>query len=115
MKMALVETGLRIWRALMSPKRFPGFGGLLFAFLIIPFPAHPQAWSGILDPSRATDWTKTGIPGGIPNYTAICRTVPPSGLSDSTDSNNINAALSSCSGKSEVVQLQAGRYTITRG
>lgn len=113
--MALFETGLRIWRALMSPKRFPGFGGLLVAFLIIPFPAHPQAWSGILDPSRATDWTKAGIPGGIPNYTVVCRTVPPSGLSDSTDSNNINAALSSCSGKSEVVQLQAGIYTITRG
>src|SRR5258708_24500952 len=30
-------------------------------------------WSGILDPSRAVDWTHAGIPGGIPSRTTICR------------------------------------------
>jgi hypothetical protein len=79
--------------------------------------SYAQLWSRILDPSRATDWSQAGIPGGIPNYTTICQTIAPSGKTDATDMNNINSALVSCgnSGSGEVVQLQAGTYTITGG
>jgi hypothetical protein len=31
-----------------------------------------QPWAGILDPSRAIDWSGAGIPGGIPARTTIC-------------------------------------------
>ena len=78
---------------------------------------HAQLWSGILDPTRATDWTQAGIPGGIPNYTTMCQTIAPSGKTDATDMNNINGAIVNCgnSGSGKVVQLQAGTYTITGG
>jgi len=89
----------------------------LSLLLFAPTLMHAQAWSGILDPSRAVDWTQAGIPGGIPNFTAICQTVAPSGLTNATDMNNINSAIASCgnSGSGKVVQLQAGTYTITGG
>lgn len=91
----------------------------LFFFLIsllgIPVSARAQAWSGILDPSRATDWTQAGIPGGIPNRSVICQNVGPSGKTDATDMNNINSAIASCNGTGAVVQLQSGVYTITGG
>jgi len=45
----------------------------------------------------------------------ICQNVVPSGKTDATDMNNINAAIVSCNGTGQVVQLQAGTYTITGG
>lgn len=77
-------------------------------------PAFTQNWAGILDPSRATDWTQAGIPGGIPSRSTICQTVAPSGLTDSTDMDDIDAAIANCD-SGEVVQLEAGTYTITQG
>lgn len=74
-----------------------------------------QSWTGILDPSRATDWGQAGIPGGITNRTTICRTVAPSRLTDNTDMNTINSAITACAGTGQVVQLQSGIYTITGG
>lgn len=87
----------------------------LALFLALPASSVAQAWSGILDPSRATDWTQAGIPGGIPTRTTICQTVTPSGLTDATDATNIQNALTACSGKNQVVQLQSGTYTISQG
>jgi hypothetical protein len=112
----MFETGVRIWRSLVTSKGFPHLAGFfLGAFLMISVPAHAQVWSGILDPSRAIDWTKAGIPGGIPNRTTVCRTVAPSAKTDATDSTNIQNALTACAGADQVVQLQAGRYTLTAG
>lgn len=89
---------------------------LLALCSLFPVPySLAQAWSGILDPSRATDWTQAGIPGGVPNRTTICQTVAPSGLVDSTDATNIEKALQACSGTNEVVQLAAGTYTLPAG
>lgn len=171
-KMVMCDTTVTIWRVLMSRTWFSCLVRVLLVIsLTAPTPAYSQAWSAILDPSRATDWTKAGILGGIPNYTTVCRTVVPSGLvqwqantvyarntriADSngntetvttagqsgaappewgrsdgatthdnsiswsmntggTDTSNINAALSACSGRGQVVQLQAGTYVLTRG
>lgn len=90
---------------------------LALGALLLPAACYAQtpAWSGILDPSRAVDWSQAGIPGGIPNRTTVCQTVVPSGLTGPTDMTNIQNAIAACAGKNEVVQLQAGTYTISQG
>src|SRR5215469_18567783 len=102
-------------RLRITEKFFASAGSILVIVFITPVPAVSQAWSGILDPSRATDWTHAGIPGGVPNRTTVCQTVAPSGQADATDSNNIENALTACAGRDQVVQLLAGRYTLAAG
>ena len=72
-----------------------------------------QAWSGILDSSRATNWTTVGIPGGIPNRTAVCSTIDAATYSNGTAdaTSGIQAALNSC-GADRVVVLTAGKFRI---
>jgi hypothetical protein len=45
---------------------------LILSMLVWGTLAFGQAWSGILDLSRAIDWSTAGIPGGIPDRTTIC-------------------------------------------
>lgn len=45
---------------------------LFFLFLLVLLvtqwaPAYGQAWSGVLSPKRAIDWSHAGVPGGIPS------------------------------------------------
>ncbi|MGH9327936.1 MAG: hypothetical protein ACRD2B_14800 [Terriglobia bacterium] len=82
---------------------------LLLPLLCIPTYSVAQAWSGIIDPSRAINWSNVGIPGGIPARTTICAT-----LTSSAGTVQINAALATCPAN-EVVFLSAGTYTITAG
>lgn len=89
---------------------------LLFSFIVLAFApgvAHAQAWSGILGPTRAIDWSQAGIPGGIPSVTTICSTIQAStygnGASDATS--GIQAALNSCPAN-QVVSLSAGTFLI---
>jgi hypothetical protein len=59
--------------------------------------------------NRRTDWSFTGVPGGIPNRTNICATFSPGATAS-----QINSALSACSnGGGGVVKLNAGTYNIT--
>src|SRR5437773_10751453 len=67
------------------------------------------SWSGILDPSRAIDWSHAGIPGGIPNRTTICASLDPG----STVA-QIEAAIASCPPE-QVVFLTAGTFTLSAG
>jgi hypothetical protein len=78
---------------------------------MIPMLAHSQAWSGILDPSRAIDWSTAGIPGGIPSRSKTCATLNASSYGNgSTDATSaINSALKSCP-SGEVVSLSAGTF-----
>jgi len=81
---------------------------LFLVFLLwIPVSARAQSWSGILNPSRAIDWSTAGIPGGIPNRTTICST-----LTSSATSAQINSALAACP-NGQVVYLSAGTYTLS--
>lgn len=88
---------------------------LLSVFCLAPS-AFPQAWLGILNSSRATDWSNAGVTGGIPSYSNICQVVGPSGdASGSTDGAAINSALSTCAAKAsasspQVVLLAAGTF-----
>src|SRR5205809_2033485 len=75
--------------------------------LCLSTPAHAQLWSGIIDPSRAVDWSQAGIPGGIPNRTTICATLNPGATAA-----QINSALAACP-SGQVVFLNAGTYNLS--
>lgn len=82
---------------------------LLFLLAAFSFPAFPQAWSTLLNSSRAIDWSNTGIPGGIPSASwTKCGATIASGASTTT----INNAISSC-GNNQYVLLGAGSFTLS--
>src|SRR5207247_1023082 len=73
-------------------------------------PAQAQPWSGIIDPSRAIDWSGAGVPGGIPtNRTQCGSTIPPT-----TNASIIQNALNAC-GPNQYVKLGAGTFNLTSG
>ena len=78
--------------------------GCSLALLILasPVAAHAQAWSGILSSSRATDWSRPGVAGGVPNRTTICATLDPGATAA-----QINSAIAACPAN-QVVFLDAG-------
>src|SRR6266568_6692677 len=84
---------------------------LLFSLILLCLstPAHAQLWSGIIDPSRAVDWSSPGIVGGIPNRTTICSTLNPGATAA-----QINSAIASCP-SGQVVKLNAGTYNLSTG
>src|SRR5436309_6805615 len=86
-------------------------GWLLVNFLILsPMQTEAELWSGIIDRSRAVDWSQAGVPGGIPNRTTICATINPyNGPAD-----QINNAIASCPAN-QVVFLNAGTYNLSSG
>jgi len=75
--------------------------------------ASAQVWSGLIDPSRAIDWTKAGAT--ITNRTTICATAACNALTGSgVTGANITKAWSSAPANS-VVLLPAGTFTISGG
>src|SRR5262249_20530163 len=83
---------------------------VLFALvMVVPSSIHAQAWSGVLDPARAVDWSAAGA-GSIPVRTATCATIAPYSGSATT----INSAISACASR-QVVQLQAGTFNLSSG
>jgi hypothetical protein len=77
------------------------------AALCAESPAFAQRWAGILAPSRATDWSQSGVTGGIPTRTAICATLVPGATAS-----QINSALATCP-SNQVVMLGAGTYNLS--
>src|SRR5438132_10182725 len=73
--------------------------------------ASAQLWSGILDRSRATDWTRTGVTGGIPHRTNQCGAT----IAAYTGSaERINDAIRAChQAGGGVVQLAAGTFSLS--
>lgn len=72
-----------------------------------------QPWSGILDPSRAINWSNAGF--SIPNYTVACSTQPSLATGSGSASANTTAiqnALNSCNSTHNVVNLPAGTYYV---
>jgi hypothetical protein len=100
---------------------------LISILLLFSTLSFGQAWSGILAPSRAINWTNAGLPssftdkGGVnietttnpwtpPSRTQYGSTITPSG-SASTDLTNLNTALSSCP-DGHYVLLASGTFLI---
>src|ERR1700730_16354844 len=76
---------------------------LLSAIIFIVIPARSQQWSGIIDPSRAIDWSQAGA-GTIPARTTICST-----LSAGATLAQINSAIAACP-SGQTVFLKSGIY-----
>ncbi|MGB8296143.1 MAG: hypothetical protein WCG85_12020 [Polyangia bacterium] len=72
----------------------------------VPAPAG-ELWAGILDPSRAIDWTHVGVVGGIPTRSTVCATLNPGAMAA-----QINSAIQACPA-GQVVMLGAGTYSIS--
>jgi hypothetical protein len=65
--------------------------------------------SDLIDPSRAMDWTKAGVTGGIPARATACAT-----LDSTATAAQINAAIQSCP-EGQAVVLDAGTYNLSAG
>jgi hypothetical protein len=76
---------------------------LLSAVMFVVIQARAQQWSGVIDPSRAIDWSQAGT-GAIPARTAICST-----LSAGATLAQINSAIAACP-SGQTVLLSAGIY-----
>jgi len=84
---------------------------LILALLTGPSVAEAQLWAGILDRTRAIDWSlgNQGIAGGIPTRTTVCATLRPG-----VTAGQINKAIASCRAD-RVVFLEAGTYLLSSG
>ena len=96
-------------------------GLLVFLSLLLfmlSLSVHAQVWSGVLAPSRAIDWSRAGVVGGIPTnrtrcVTSACRTVTAAGASSTAA--QIQAAISSAPRKLSHILLPSGTYKLTAG
>jgi len=82
--------------------------GLILLWMT-PTGIRAQQWSGIIDPSRAIDWSGAGVRGGIPNRVTNCATLSPGATAA-----QINNAIASCPA-GQVVFLNAGTYNLSSG
>jgi hypothetical protein len=102
-------------RTLKSRKRVPLLAIVIqLAIVTLPNLSFGQApWSGILNPTRATDWTTAGF--AIPSYSTPCSTQPSLGTGSSNAAANttsINNAIASCDSSHNVVNIPSGTYYI---
>jgi hypothetical protein len=99
----------------MRKKSPPLFYCILIINLIMAGAIHcdAQLWSGILDPSRAVDWSTAGIPGGIPSgsWTQSGTTIAATGADQTSQ---IQTALNSC-GSNQYVLLASGKFLLNGG
>ena len=84
---------------------------LLVVAVTVPSVAAAQPWAGILDQTRAINWSEghQGIAGGPPMRTTICATLRPGATAA-----QISKAIASC-GANQVVFLEAGTYLLSSG
>lgn len=87
----------------------------LLVVIVFCFSTFTQAqnWSGILDPARAIDWSRAGIPGGIPTNRTQCGSIVAAGASTSA----VQAALNGTDGRgscaNKYVLLAAGTFALS--
>ncbi|HTW79470.1 MAG TPA: hypothetical protein VME23_08020 [Terracidiphilus sp.] len=84
-----------------------GFGLFLVATATHLSSQAPRSWSTVLAPSRATDWSNAGVPGGIPNRTTICANVA---TTDTTK--QIQEKIDNCPAN-QVVMFPVGTWNLT--
>lgn len=80
---------------------------LISIWLLFSALSYGQAWSGVLAPARAADWTQAGIPGGVPSRTTICANVL---VSDNTAA--IQAKMNACPAN-QVVLFPSGTWNLS--
>jgi hypothetical protein len=119
----------RDWRTVLSPAytacdaprfltgprgkmRYKQFFPLISLLLFFVTSSQAQNWTGILDPSRAIDWSHVGIPGGIPDagWSQCGSTIAPY----SGSATAINNAIANC-GSGQYVHLGTGTFNLSSG
>jgi hypothetical protein len=82
----------------------------LVTFLVFPAIVHAQAWAGIINSTRATDWAGAGIPGGIPSgsWTQCGSTI----AAYTGTAAAINNTIAAC-GKNQYVLLGPGTFSLS--
>lgn len=98
--------------------RIPILALVLLNLTFWTLPVQAQSWSGIINPSRAIDWSQAGVPGGIPTtrtncVTAACVDLAPGGTG-TVSTATINAAIAGAPANT-VVRIRAGTFTLTGG
>src|SRR5260370_30255253 len=83
----------------------------LVVLLAVPGGVRAQDWSGILAPTRAIDWSQTGIPGGVPTNRTQCGATVNSPGSSVDATATIQSALNSCA-SNKYVLLAPGTFLI---
>ena len=91
-------------------KRLLLFPLISIVFFLSTF-SNAQLWSGIIDPSRAVDWSQAGVPGGIPSRTTQCGSTI---AAYSGTASTINNAIAACPA-GQFVSLGAGTFTLSSG
>ncbi len=82
----------------------------LFCFVsLVVFSLGAAMAADVLPAANKIDWTFTGVPGGIPNRTAIYTTLNPG-----ASASQIQTAIDNCP-NGQVVFLSAGTYTLSSG
>lgn len=98
---------------------------LISAFVAVSGTADAQAWSGVISPSRAINWSQAGIPGGLPDSswaqctTTSCQVVCPGGTNPcgsggSVTPTTLQNAINSAPAQSYVL-IPAGTFTMNSG
>lgn len=94
-----------VFKMLFSSSSSCLFSSLLLSFVLSSVLSwnycYGYAWSGLLDPDTAIDWSNPGV-GDIPTRPSQCATLSPSATLD-----EINAALAACT-QGQAVFLSAG-------
>src|SRR5579859_725609 len=89
---------------------------LVILLAILSLSTRAQApWTGIISPSRAADWTKAGIPGGIPSgsWSQCGFTIAAYGSSGTPGApSTIQNAINACTAN-HYVQLGAGNFYLS--
>ena len=83
--------------------------------LLLSASSYGQLWSGVVNPSRAINWTSAGVVGGIPARTTACSTQPSlaAGSGSATaNRNSINSAITACAGTNKVINIPAGTWYV---
>lgn len=90
----------------------------LVLWISLVLPVQAQQWAGILDPTRAIDWSSAGIPEGIPARPLLCTTLGTAGqlptFAQSVTAAQVSAAITACA-PDRTVKLSPGTYTFTNG
>jgi hypothetical protein len=102
------------WHASLGSEAFVITGVNIFTsskpdYTPLPYP-HPWRSAAVaspIPPERSIDWSKSGVPGGIPNRTTIFATFNPGATAA-----QINTAIQNCP-SNQVVFLNAGTYNLT--
>jgi len=94
-----------------------GFMNKIVLALVAIITGSVSAQTPLIPADRKIDWSKAGVPGGVPNRTAICADITKAPYNaDNTGMNDasaaINSAISNCNNSNGVVYLPAGTYAV---